>query len=423
MPLLRQGGIYTIPALDFFTARRSGKDREEKLKTSASSSDRAESSEQESEISSSESQPPGRGPNAEVTPSSAPSPVVQANGKSADLIIDNICKSFGDVHVLKNVSFAVRHGEFVTLLGPSGCGKTTLLRIFAGLELADSGSVTLLGAPMLEKAAHRRPVNTVFQNYALFPHLNVFENVAFGLRARKVANPEVTQRVMAALDMLQLEDFPKRYPHQLSGGQKQRVALARALVNEPELLLLDEPMSALDAKLRTEVQLDLRRLQRKLGKTFILVTHDQDEAMTVSDRIMVMNNGRIEQAGTPAEVYEHPVSRFVAQFLGSANLFAAERLADDLVRTELGDLKVRRRPEWQTGTVAIRPERIGVRNDRPAVNAFEVQIREVIYRGDHFEVFAEPGGIRIRVAPSQPLEVGQNAWLELSPDHLEVLVD
>lgn len=341
--------------------------------------------------------------------------------KTAELEVTGICKSFGDVHVLRDVSFTVRHGEFITLLGPSGCGKTTLLRILAGLELADRGDVELLGKKILGIPANKRPVNTVFQSYALFPHLSVFENVAFGLRARKFANAEVTRRVNEALDMLQLEEFPKRYPHQLSGGQRQRVALARALVNEPELLLLDEPMSALDAKLRAEVQLDLRRLQRKLGKTFILVTHDQDEAMTVSDRILVMNKGTIEQSGTPTEVYEHPVSRFVAQFLGSANLIDGEKTKMG-VKTVLGTLRVKRTPAWEKGTLAIRPERIRVAKGNPAGNGVHAEVKELVFRGDHFEVFVEPA-LRLKVVPGVQLKVGQKVWLELPVEHLEVLAD
>jgi spermidine/putrescine transport system ATP-binding protein len=265
-------------------------------------------------------------------------------------------------------------------------------------------------------------VNTVFQNYALFPHLNVFENVAFGLRSRKFPNAQVNQRVAAALDMLQLEEFPKRYPHQLSGGQKQRVALARALVNEPELLLLDEPMSALDAKLRAEVQIEIRRLQRRLGKTFILVTHDQDEAMTVSDRIMVMSNGQIAQCGTPTEVYEHPVDRFVAQFLGSANLIQGER-DGSVVRTALGNLRVGKTPRWSKGTLAIRPERIRLRQQTPSSNGIRGEIKEMIYRGDHYELFVEPGAIRVRIPTSEQLHVGQKVWLELPPEYLQELAD
>jgi spermidine/putrescine transport system ATP-binding protein len=348
--------------------------------------------------------------------------------KSHELLINHVSKSFGAVEVLRDVSFSVESGEFVTLLGPSGCGKTTLLRIIAGLERADRGKVKLGGHSLLHLPANKRPVNTVFQNYALFPHLSVYENVAFGLRARRFEKVEIGHRVEQGLVMLQIEELRARYPHQLSGGQKQRVALARALVNEPDVLLLDEPMSALDAKLRAEVQLELRRLQRRLGKTFMLVTHDQDEAMTVSDRILVMRGGQIEQSGTPEDVYEHPVSRFVAEFLGSANLLAATAV-NGHVETPVGSLTVRRVPAWHEGTVAIRPERIRLLSAAPATNAVSGKIRECVFRGDHLDLFvttdhADSGaGLRVRTAAAPALEAGKPVWLELPPEHLEVLND
>lgn len=340
-----------------------------------------------------------------------------------ELEVRGVCKSFGEVQVLRDVSFTVRQGEFVTLLGPSGCGKTTLLRIIAGLEKADGGQVLLSGSPLCGLPANKRPVNTVFQSYALFPHLSVYENVAFGLRSRGMVNGEVDRRVLPSLDMLQLGSFARRYPHQLSGGQKQRVALARALVNEPEVLLLDEPMSALDAKLRAEVQIEIRRLQRRLGKTFILVTHDQDEAMTVSDRVLVMREGRIEQGGEPTEVYEHPVNRFVAEFLGLANLIGA-RAEDGVLATELGRLMTHQQPTWQRGTLAIRPERVRVWGDeKPPHNAVHVMIRELIFRGDHTDLFVEPGNLRVRVPATAGVRAGQHVWLELPAEHLQVLAD
>lgn len=341
-------------------------------------------------------------------------------GAAAELEIDGVSKRFGKVPVLKQVSLTVRHGEFVTLLGPSGCGKTTLLRILGGLEVADEGDVRLLGRSILSLPANQRPVNTVFQNYALFPHLSVFENIAFGLRARGMTGRIVARKVHDALEMLQLDAFMKRYPHQLSGGQKQRVALARALVNEPELLLLDEPMSALDAKLRAEVQIEIRRLQRKLGKTFILVTHDQDEAMSVSDRIMVMHNGRIEQQGTPTSVYEHPQTEFVARFLGAANLIEARRGPSGLM-TPVGHLHARTTPAWEVGKLAIRPERIRITAQTPNVNGVRAVVRELVYRGDHVEVFVEPANLRLRVPAGAAPAVGRSLWLELPQEYLEVL--
>lgn len=336
------------------------------------------------------------------------------------LEVRDIAKSFGDVAVLHAVGFTVRQGEFVTILGPSGCGKTTLLRIIAGLELPDRGEILLGGVSIGGEPANRRPVNTVFQNYALFPHLSVFENVAFGLRSRSTPSAQVGERTLSALRMLQLEPMAKRRPAQLSGGQKQRVALARALVNEPEVLLLDEPMSALDAKLRAEVQLELRALQRRLGKTFILVTHDQDEAMTVSDRIIVMRDGRIEQIGPPAEVYERPVSRFVAEFLGSANLIPAT-VESGRVQTPFGALEVRSPPPWSEGTLAIRPERILISAESPRANGILVTVREMIYRGGHTDIFVEPGPLRIRSSGGKNLIVGQQVWAELPCEFLQTL--
>ncbi|MEX0777973.1 MAG: ABC transporter ATP-binding protein [Phycisphaeraceae bacterium] len=333
-----------------------------------------------------------------------------------------IRKHFGRVEVLCDVSLNVAAGEFVTLLGPSGCGKTTLLRILAGLERADGGAVVLGNRDITSLPANRRPINTVFQSYALFPHLSVFENVAFGLRARGVSGTEVRRRVDAVLALLQIDEFAARLPHQLSGGQKQRVALARALVNEPAVLLLDEPMSALDAKLRGQLQLELRSLQRRLGKMFILVTHDQDEAMTVSDRILVMRAGRIEQHGSPREVYQRPCNQFVAEFLGAANLIPAAH-HNGVVRTELGDLHARTSPTWQQGTLAIRPERINVVRDKPVCNGVQGRVRELIYCGPHVELFIEPGALRVQTPSANGLRPGDMVWLELPADALEVLSD
>ena len=337
-----------------------------------------------------------------------------------DLSVTGVCKKFGPVTALNDVSLSVAAGEFVTILGPSGCGKTTLLRIIAGLELADGGRVALGGEDMTRVPANRRPVNTVFQSYALFPHLTVFENIAFGLRARRYPAAEVNRRVRSALEMLHLEEMPRRRTTQLSGGQKPRVALARALVTQPDLLLLDEPMSALDAKLRTEVQLELRRLQRKLGTTFVLVTHDQNEAMTVSDRIFVMRDARIVQSGPPADVYARPASRFVAEFLGTTNLIPAWRI-NGSVSTELGNLAPRTAPAWDTGFLSIRPEQILIRGSRPAVNGIRAIVSEVIYRGAHLDVYVQPGNLHLRGVPGMTCAPGQQVWLELPAAHLEAL--
>jgi spermidine/putrescine transport system ATP-binding protein len=337
-----------------------------------------------------------------------------------DLSVTGVTKRFGPITALDDVSLKVASGEFVTILGPSGCGKTTLLRIIAGLELADCGTLILGGSDITRVPANKRPVNTVFQNYALFPHLNVFENIAFGLRARRFPQRTVDTRVNAALEMLHLEEMPRRRPSQLSGGQKQRVALARALVNQPDILLLDEPMSALDAKLRAEVQLELRRLQRQLGKTFILVTHDQNEAMTVSDRIFVMRDARIVQHGPPAEVYDRPANRFVAEFLGTTNLIPAWR-TNGSVHTELGNLVPRVHPAWEKGFLSIRPEKIVVRSAKPSANGIRAIISEVIYRGDHLDVYVQPGNLHLRGMPGASLTPGQQIWLELPSRQLEAI--
>jgi len=336
------------------------------------------------------------------------------------LAVRNVDKRFGTVQAVKNVSLDVHAGEFFTLLGPSGCGKTTLLRMIAGLELPDNGQVLLGNEDITSLPANKRLVNTVFQSYALFPHLNIFENVAFGLRSRKTPQNEVGSRVNRRLEMLGLEEMADRYPHQLSGGQQQRVALARALVNEPEVLLLDEPMSALDARLRSQVQVELRRLQRKLGQTFILVTHDQAEALVVSDRIAVMNEGEIIQHGSPKEVYEQPKTRFVAEFLGAANLIEGRHVGGRF-ETGFGTLQLQKPPQWDRGTVAIRPERIQVATQPPSKNGIKATLREAIYRGTNVDLWLEPGPLRVRTAAHHNFEPGEDIWLELPPEGLVVL--
>ncbi|WP_018460549.1 ABC transporter ATP-binding protein [Thermus oshimai] len=330
------------------------------------------------------------------------------------LVLQDLRKRFGEVEVLKGISLAVRPGEFFTLLGPSGCGKTTLLRLVGGFEIPDEGRVLLNGRDLTPLPAHKRPVNTVFQNYALFPHLTVYENVAFGLRSRRFPEAEVRARVGYALGLLRLETLLHRYPHQLSGGQKQRVALARALVNEPQVLLLDEPLSALDAKLRAEVQVELRNLQRRLGTTFILVTHDQEEAMAVSDRIGVMEAGALLQVGTPEEVYERPKTRFVAEFLGVANLIPARRVGEG-VETPFGVFPLR--VPWAEGLLALRPERVEVFKEA-VPGSFPARVREVVYRGAYLEAFLEPA---LRVRTALRLAPGEGVFVRLPEEGLVVL--
>ena len=286
-----------------------------------------------------------------------------------DVRLERVTKDFGETIAVDDLSLDIAVGEFFSMLGPSGCGKTTTLRIIGGFEEPTRGTIYLRGRDVTDQPPHRRDVNTVFQSYALFPHLNVFENVAFGLRRRKVPRDEIDARVRNALKLVDLEGFDKRKPGQMSGGQQQRVALARALVNEPQVLLLDEPLGALDLKLRKQMQLELKRIQQEVGITFIYVTHDQEEAMTMSDRLAVMRNGRIEQVGPPEEVYENPQTQFVAGFLGASNLLEGElkeqRNGTTSVLLQGGDVvhMPSDRAPFQTGVdvlVGVRPEKITI---------------------------------------------------------------
>ncbi len=243
--------------------------------------------------------------------------------KKGAILLKNINKYYGKNHVLKDLNFEIKAGEFLSLLGPSGCGKTTILRLIAGLEYLDEGEIYMDGERIDRLEPYKRNLNTIFQNYALFPHMNVYNNIAYGLKAKWMSRKEIDRKVREAIELVKLEGFEDRQPSRMSGGQRQRVSIARAIVNEAPVILLDEPLTALDLKLRKEMRLELRRLQKKLGITFIFVTHDQEEAIVMSDRIAVMNAGRIEQVGTPEEIYSHPVSQFVAGFIGETNVFEA----------------------------------------------------------------------------------------------------
>ncbi|MCH4072294.1 ABC transporter ATP-binding protein [Pseudoramibacter sp.] len=276
----------------------------------------------------------------------------------------NVEKWFGGNHVIKNCNLNIMEGEFLTLLGPSGCGKTTTLRMISGFEQPTSGMIRVEGENIEDKEPYERDVNTVFQNYALFPNMNVFDNIAYGLRVKKVAKAEIAERVRNMLRLVQLEGFEKRRIHQMSGGQKQRVAIARALINRPKVLLLDEPLGALDLKLRKQMQIELKRLQRKLGITFVYVTHDQEEALTMSDRIAVINGGVIEQIDVPQQIYDHPATRFVADFIGESNILdAVVRDQEDgliSIGTEIGTaLGISESGTLEKGdavSIAVRPE-------------------------------------------------------------------
>lgn len=245
---------------------------------------------------------------------------------------NDVVKRYDDEDVLKNVSFEIEEGRFYTLLGPSGCGKTTILRIIAGFSEATEGDVFFEGKRINDVPANQRQVNTVFQDYALFPHMNVFDNVAFGLKIKKVPKKEIEQKVTEALHLVQLDGYANREISEMSGGQRQRVAIARAIINEPKVLLLDEPLSALDLKLRTDMQYELRELQQRLGITFIFVTHDQEEALAMSDEIFVMNKGKIVQSGTPVDIYDEPINHFVASFVGESNIVNGTMIEDNVVQ-------------------------------------------------------------------------------------------
>ncbi len=341
-------------------------------------------------------------------------------------------KRFDDVAAVDDVSLEIESGEFFSLLGPSGCGKTTSLRMIAGFERPDAGRIRIGDADVTETPPHRRPVNTVFQSYALFPHLTVEQNVGFGLRFKPVERAEGRQRVSEILELVRLGGLERRRPHQLSGGQQQRVALARSLVLSPTVLLLDEPLGALDAKLRRELQIELKSIQREIGITFVYVTHDQEEALTMSDRLAVMAHGRVEQLGTPREVYEHPQTAFVADFLGVSNLMRARAEAGGVVevggvtlQAGLGDREAR-------GVVrlTIRPER--VRIEPPGTvgeNCVPATIERFVYLGSTTQVFvALSGGDRVQalVANSGDVDeydVGAAVTACLPADALRILSD
>ena len=305
--------------------------------------------------------------------------------------ISHVSKQFGDFKAVDDANFGIRQGEFFSMLGPSGCGKTTTLRMIAGFEQPTSGEVRLDGKDVSKVPPYKRNVNTVFQNYALFPHMTVFDNIAFGPRSTKAPKGEIAGRVKEMLEIVHLADFAERRPTQLSGGQQQRVALARALVNYPSALLLDEPLGALDLKLRQTMQLELKRIQREVGITFVFVTHDQEEALTMSDRIAVMNAGRVEQIGTPEEIYHRPATVFVAGFIGVANLIPAAVVAvtGDLATVEAAghrfgvpvtDESIR---PADSAVVMVRPERLHISIDRPSgdIAAVEATVETLVFQG------------------------------------------
>ncbi len=348
----------------------------------------------------------------------------------------NVEKWYGNNHVVKNCNLSIEAGEFLTLLGPSGCGKTTTLRMISGFELPSSGVVKFMNENVEKKEPYERDVNTVFQNYALFPNMNVAQNIGYGLKVKKVPKEEIARRVDDMLKLVQLEGFEKRRINQMSGGQKQRVAIARALINQPKVLLLDEPLGALDMKLRKQMQIELKRLQRKLGITFVYVTHDQEEALTMSDRIAVMSEGVIDQIGTPKEIYLHPKTRFVAGFIGESNLYdgiVREIEGDEMViGTEVGVFPALKKQ--LTGgtvkvndpvTVCIRPEKMKAGITEPEGFYFHAVMKEKIFVGNLTKMIAVMNNgneIRINRIDEKDLpEPGQEFFLSWDTEDAVVI--
>ena len=348
--------------------------------------------------------------------------MIKENNKEI-IKIEHLSKSFGDKVILNDVSLDIRSGEFVTLLGPSGCGKTTLLRMIAGFLQPDAGVIMLDGSDISEIPPYRRPLNTVFQRYALFPHLNVYDNIAFGLKLNKVDKTEIEKRVRKALKMVSMTDYEDRDVNSLSGGQQQRVAIARAIVNRPKVLLLDEPLAALDLKMRKDMQMELKEMHRSLGITFIYVTHDQEEALTLSDTVVVMSEGRIQQIGTPVDIYNEPVNSFVADFIGESNILNGRMIRDREVefighKFECVDAGF---GENTAVDVVIRPEDIYlIANTDNAM--FTGKVKSCIFKGVHYEMFVETDkGFELMIQDYNAFEEGAKVGMFIKPSDIHVM--
>ena len=337
--------------------------------------------------------------------------------------VENVSKSFGDKIVLNDVNLFIRKGEFVTILGPSGCGKTTLLRLIAGFQTSTSGEIYIAGKDITQTPPHLRPVNTVFQKYALFPHLNVYNNIAFGLKLKKVPKTVIEKKVKQALKMVGLTDYEYRDVDSLSGGQQQRVAIARAIVNEPEVLLLDEPLAALDLKMRKDMQMELKEMHKSLGITFVYVTHDQEEALTLSDTIVVMSEGKIQQIGAPMDIYNEPVNSFVADFIGESNILNGTMIEDKKVSFAGKEFEC---VDEGFGTnipvdIVVRPEDIYIFDYSDAAMLSGI-VSSCIFKGVHFEMMVQtPEGYEFMVQDYHSYDVGQKVGLRIKPMDIHVM--
>jgi spermidine/putrescine transport system ATP-binding protein len=335
--------------------------------------------------------------------------------------LKNINKSFGEFVALDSINLYIRNNEFVTLLGPSGCGKTTILRIIGGFETPSSGELLFEGADLLRTPPEKRRVNTVFQRYALFPHLNVFENVAFGLRIKKVKDSEIRERVSEMLGLVNLDGYQNRHVNSLSGGQQQRIAIARALINHPQVLLLDEPLGALDLQFRKEMQTELKKIQQRLNITFVYVTHDQEEALTMSDTIVVMNEGQIQQIGTPEDIYNEPTNAFTAKFIGESNIIDGIMHRD--FYAEFGgtyfDCVDKGFEKMERVDIVIRPEDIIIEppDDRNIIGTVET----VTFKGVHYEMSVDSFGFKWIVHSTVALKVGETTGMNLLPESIHVM--
>ncbi|MBL7968642.1 MAG: polyamine ABC transporter ATP-binding protein [Prolixibacteraceae bacterium] len=339
------------------------------------------------------------------------------------ITVEKLSHSFGDKTVLQDINLSIAKGEFVTILGPSGCGKTTLMRLIGGFLKASEGRINIAGKEMTQAPPHLRPVNTVFQRYALFPHLNVFENIAFGLRLKKLPKEEIKKRVKQVLKIVTMMDYEERDVDSLSGGQQQRVAIARAIVNEPEVLLLDEPLAALDLKMRKDMQMEIKAMHKKLGISFLYVTHDQEEALTLSDRIVVMSEGKIQQIGTPTEIYNEPANSFVADFIGESNILNGAMIEDGLVefaghRFECVDKGFALN---EPVDVVVRPEDIYIFDLSDAAQ-FSGVVTSSIFKGVHYEMVVNtPEGFEFLVQDYHCFDVGKTVGLRIKPFDIHVM--